>query len=67
LRRFAETELAPRYREPATVAELPLVAHKQLADLRVLAIGPTDIAARREVRRLQYPVWPTLARFGLTI
>jgi hypothetical protein len=49
------------------VAELPLVAHKQLADLCVLAIGPTDIAAHREVRRLQYPVWPTLARFGLTI
>lgn len=39
LRRFAETELAPRYRERAAKAEFAWDAHRQLADLGVLGIG----------------------------
>ncbi|MGC4938507.1 acyl-CoA dehydrogenase family protein [Kribbella sp. DT2] len=39
LRKFAETELAPRYRERAARAEFSFEAHRQLADLGVLGIG----------------------------
>src|ERR1700761_3820020 len=39
LRKFAMTELAPRYRERAAKAEFAWDAHKQLADLGVLGIG----------------------------
>lgn len=39
LRRFARTELAPRYIERAGQAAFPWDAHRQLADLGVLGIG----------------------------
>jgi cyclohexanecarboxyl-CoA dehydrogenase len=39
LRGYAESELAPRYRQRAQVAEFPWDAHKQLARLGVLGIG----------------------------
>ncbi|MHA6758272.1 acyl-CoA dehydrogenase family protein [Streptacidiphilus sp. PAMC 29251] len=39
LRRFAHTELAPKYVQRAAVAEFPWDAHKQLAELGVLGIG----------------------------
>jgi cyclohexanecarboxyl-CoA dehydrogenase len=39
LRRFAKTELAPKYSERAAKAEFPWEAHHQLADLGVLGIG----------------------------
>jgi cyclohexanecarboxyl-CoA dehydrogenase len=39
LRRFAKTELAPKYSERAAKAEFPWEAHRQLADLGVLGIG----------------------------
>ena len=39
LRRFAEQELAPMYRERAARAEFSWEAHRQLADLGVLGIG----------------------------
>jgi cyclohexanecarboxyl-CoA dehydrogenase len=39
LRRFAESELAPRYRERAAQHEFPWPAHRQLADLGVLGLG----------------------------
>jgi len=39
LRRFAETELAPRYRERAATTEFFWDAHRQLGDLGVLGLG----------------------------
>ena len=39
LRRFAVTELAPRYRERAARSELCWTAHRQLAELGVLGLG----------------------------
>ena len=39
LRRFAETELAPKYRERAAKDEFPWDAHRQLGELGVLSIG----------------------------
>jgi cyclohexanecarboxyl-CoA dehydrogenase len=39
LRRFAESELAPRYLQRAAVAEFPWDAHHQLAELGVLGLG----------------------------
>ncbi|MGQ0631398.1 MAG: acyl-CoA dehydrogenase family protein [Sporichthyaceae bacterium] len=39
LRRYAVTELAPRYLERATKAEYPWDAHRQLAELGLLGIG----------------------------
>jgi len=46
LRRFAVTELAPRYLERAVRGEFCWTAHRQLAELGVLADGTAAIQKR---------------------